>query len=143
MKNLDIKGPQVSNFNENSETIGIALNKYVDLPSIFKIKEYFNKPSECNFPEVAPNNSKKEIKSSYSSKGVHLKILLQNLSIKAKMYVRHYEIYGPKKLYKQELSQRITPVFQKNNLLFVKSYRPVSVLPTVSKKFERTMQSTT
>ena len=68
MKNLDIKGPQVSNFNENSETIGIALNKYVDLPSIFKIKEYFNKPSECNFPEVAPNNSKKEIKSSYSSK---------------------------------------------------------------------------
>ena len=68
MKNLDVKGPQVSNFNENSETIGIAFNKYFDHPSIFKIKEYFNKAPQCNFQEVAPNNLKKEIKSLYSSK---------------------------------------------------------------------------
>ena len=43
-------------FNENSDPIEIALNKYVNHPSIFKIKEYFNKPTECNFLEVTPDN---------------------------------------------------------------------------------------
>ena len=56
------------------------------------------------------------------------------------MYVCHYEIYGPNKLYKKRLFQRITPVFKNNNPLLVKNYRPVSVLPTVSKIFERIMQ---
>ena len=56
------------------------------------------------------------------------------------MYVCHYEIYGPNKLYKKRLFQRITPVFKNNNPILVKNYRPVSVLPTVSKIFERIMQ---
>ena len=34
----------------------------------------------------------------------------------------------------------ITPVFSKNNPLEKENYRPVSVLPVVSKIFERTMQ---
>ena len=44
------------------------LIKYVDHPSIFRIKKYFNKPPECNFSEVAQNNNKKETKSLDSSK---------------------------------------------------------------------------
>ena len=51
----------------------IALNKFVYHPSIFKIKEYFNKPIECNFSEVTPNNIKNEIKSLDSSKKVTFK----------------------------------------------------------------------
>ena len=42
MKNLDVKGPQVSHVNEDSDRIDIALNKYVNHLSTFKIKEYFN-----------------------------------------------------------------------------------------------------
>ena len=57
MKNLDVKGPQVSHVNQNSDSIDIALNKYVDHSSIFKIKEYFNK---SNLSEVTPNYIKKE-----------------------------------------------------------------------------------
>ena len=38
VKNLDVKGPWVSHVNENSDPIDIALNKYVDHSSIFKIK---------------------------------------------------------------------------------------------------------
>ena len=59
MKNLYIKGPQVSHVNKNSDPINIALNKYVDHPSVFKIKEYFNKLTECNFSEVTPKVIKK------------------------------------------------------------------------------------
>ena len=57
MKNLCVKGPQVSHVNENSDPIDINLNKYVDHSSIFKIKEYFNK---SNLSEVTPNYIKKE-----------------------------------------------------------------------------------
>ena len=46
-KNLDVKVPQVSHVNEDSDPIDIALNAYVDY--------YINKPTECNFSEVTPN----------------------------------------------------------------------------------------
>ena len=68
VKNLDAKGPQVSHLNEDSDPIDIALNKYVGHPCIFKLKEYLNEPTECNFSEVISNDIKIEIKSLYSSK---------------------------------------------------------------------------
>ena len=68
MKNLYVKGPQVSHVNVNSDPIDINLNKYVDHPSILKVKEYFNKSTESIFLEVTPNDIEKEIKSLDSSK---------------------------------------------------------------------------
>ena len=68
VKDIDVKVTQVSHVNENSDSIDIALNKYVNHPSTFKIRKYFNKPTECNFWEVTPTDIKKEIKSSDSSK---------------------------------------------------------------------------
>ena len=58
MKHLDVKRPQVSHVNENSDPIDLTLNKYFDHPSIFEIKESFNKPPECNSLEVIPNGIK-------------------------------------------------------------------------------------
>ena len=68
VKNLCVKGPQVSHVNENSDPIDINLNKYVDHSSIFKIKEYFNKYTESDFLEITPNNIKKQIKNLDSPK---------------------------------------------------------------------------
>ena len=62
VKNLDVKGPQVSHVNEDSDHIVIALSKYVGHPSIFKTKEHFHEPTGCNFLEVIPNDIEKEIK---------------------------------------------------------------------------------
>ena len=62
VKNLYVKGHQVSHVNENSDPIDINLNKYVNHPCILKIKEYFNKSTESNFSEITPNDIKKEIK---------------------------------------------------------------------------------
>ena len=39
MKNLDAKGNQVPHVNEDCDPIDIALNKYVDHRTIFKIKK--------------------------------------------------------------------------------------------------------
>ena len=66
--NLDVNGPQVSNVNEDPDSIDIALNKYVDHPIILKTKEYFNEPTEFNFPEVIPHDFEEEIKKLDSSK---------------------------------------------------------------------------
>ena len=44
------------------------LNKYVDYPSILKIREYFNETTEFNFSEIIPNDIEKEIKKLESSK---------------------------------------------------------------------------
>ena len=59
VKNLDAKGSQVSHVNKESDPIDIALNKCVDHPSIFKISEYFNELTECNFLEAISNDIKK------------------------------------------------------------------------------------
>ena len=47
---------------------------------------------------------------------------------------------GPKSCAESVFSKKITPVFSENNNILVKNDRPVSVLPTVSKIFERIMQ---
>ena len=52
----------MSHVKEDSDPSDIALNKYVDHPSILKIKEYFNQPNEFDFLEVIPNDIEKEIK---------------------------------------------------------------------------------
>ena len=67
-KNLYAKGHQVSLVNENSDSTDINLNKYVDHPSIFKIKQYFNKSTESNFSQITPNDIKKEKKNLDSPK---------------------------------------------------------------------------
>ena len=43
------------------------------------------------------------------------------------------------KFFQKKLAD-VTPLFKKKDKTFVENYRPVSVLPTVSKIFERIMQ---
>ena len=57
-----MKEPQVTHVNEDSDPFDIALNKYVNHPSILKIKEYFNEHTEFNFSDLIPNDIEKEIK---------------------------------------------------------------------------------
>ena len=68
MKNLDIKGSQVSHVNEDSVPVDTALNKYVDHLSILKIKEYINEPTEVYSAEGMPNENVNRIKNLDSSK---------------------------------------------------------------------------
>ena len=145
MKNLDAKGPQVSHVNEDSDPIDIALNKYVGHPSIFKIKEYFNEPTECNFSEVIPNDIKIEIKNLDSSKEGTFKNITPK-SPKEAQYIcspLSCDIWAKEIVWKgafpEDLKNAdVTPVFKKGNSLLTKNYRLLSVLPTVSKIFAKT-----
>ena len=68
VKNLYLKGHQVSHVNENSDLTDINLNKYVHHTSIFKIKEYFTKSTESKFSGITPIDINKEIKNLDSPK---------------------------------------------------------------------------
>ena len=46
----------------------MALKKYVNHPSILKIKEYFNEHTKFNFSDLTPNDIGKEIKNVDSSR---------------------------------------------------------------------------
>ena len=46
----------------------MVLKKYVNHPSIFKIKEYFNKHTEFNISDLIPSDVEKDIKNEDSSK---------------------------------------------------------------------------
>ena len=74
-----MKGSQVSHVNEDSDPIDIALNKCVNHPSMLKIKEYFNEPTEFNFSDLIPNDIEKEIKKLDSSK----KDIFKNITTKS------------------------------------------------------------
>ena len=78
---------------------------------------------------------------------MHLKILLQNLSIKGKICCRPSlcniwaeEIVRKGTFPKNLKSADVTLVFKKDNPILVENYRLISVLPTVSKIFERIIQ---
>ena len=89
LKTLDFKKPPVSPVNEDSDPIDIALTKYVDHPSILKIKEYFNEPTEFNFSEVITNDIQTEIKNLDSSKKGSFK------NITPKSLKKAADVYSP------------------------------------------------
>ena len=52
----------MSRVNEDSDSIDVYLKKYVDHPSILKIKKYCNEPTEFNFFEIILNDIENETK---------------------------------------------------------------------------------
>ena len=129
VKNLDIKGPQVSHVNEDSNPINISLNKYVNHPSILKMKQYFNKPTEFIFSEVIPNDIEKEIKNLNSSK----KCTFKNITPKSLREAPDVcnpllcdiwaeEIVRKGTFPKDFKNADVTPVFKKDNPLLAKNY---------------------
>ena len=109
-----------------------------------KIKEYFNEPTEFNFSEVIPNDIEKETKNLDSSKkGTFKNITPKSLRegsdlctpILCNIWVE--EIARKGTFLKDLKNADVTSLFKKDNPLLPKNYRHVSVLPTVSKIFEK------
>ena len=136
----------MSPVNEDTDPADIALNKYVNHPSILKIKKYFNKPIEFNISELIPNDTEKEIKKTMcSNKGTFKNITPKSLKepadvcspllldIWAKEIVR-------KRIFPEDFQNAdVTPVFTKDSPLLAKNCRPLSALSAVSKIFQRLM----
>ena len=137
-----------SNF-KSSDPVDIAISKYRYHPSILKIKEFVgdNTPkfqfSEINLENIVKEIRKLNISKKGTFKNISPKSLLETLDVSGPILLNIWNegilkdcIY-PNKLKLADVS----PVFKKENPLLAKNYRPVSVLPTVTKIFEKIMQN--
>ena len=113
--------------------------------SILKIKKSFNVTDLFSFHEITEDEIRKEISKLHVSKAtavgditaemlksaidVHVSLLTKIINSSIRNGCFPYELKAAE----------VTPIFKKNNNLNKENYRPVSVLPNVSKIIERAM----
>ena len=143
---LGIKGYQ-TDFSPNPELdiIYNTINKFCDHPSILKIKERVHMTETFNFSttnegDILMKLKNLNIKKPTTFNNIPAKILSENKDICSPHINKIFNdsilsctFPGPLKL------ADITPAHKKNETTKMDNYRPVSILPTVSKIFERSM----
>ena len=124
-----------------------AIQKYDSHPSIIAIRESVKPDSEFQFSKVNLNDIEKEITALAPNKSIpflsiHLQLLKDSVDISASflLNVWNEEIIQQKAFPNELKCADVTPVFKKGDSTLSKNYRPVSVLPVVSKVFERIIQ---
>ena len=146
---LDIKEfKNISNIDGLSDPVEIAIKKYKNHPCIVAITEKFNFTVRFEFEEVNLKDIEKEILNLNTKKAVALN------SIPAKVLKETpdncssvlQEIWNDEIFKKCQFPENlklgdITPVFKKEDKNLAKNYRPVSVLPTFLKVFEKICKS--
>ena len=131
-----------------TDPVMIALKKFENHPSIIDIKENVCVKSKFTFSKVGISNIELEISNLNTKKvGTYLNIptkimkQVQQVISEPLMHIWNKEIIENKKFPAQLKYADITPIFKKLESILRENYRPVSILPVVSKIFERLMQS--
>ena len=130
------------------DPVDIITEKYKNHHSIKIINENIQFDSRFSFKEISEDDIKKELKNLNTKKAstfgnIPTKIL-KDSSEDCSIVLRNiwnFEILG-----KQHFSQNlkladVTPVYKKKDPTLAENYRPVSVLPSVSKVFERIIRN--
>ena len=146
VENLNIE-PFLQDNTDNilTENIGDIIEQYADHPSIIKIKENVGEGNNFSFQDMTPDNFQREI--------LKLDVTKANLQgdIPSKMLIKTYDIisnhlsgyYNKAKneqQYPSSLKQAdVMPIHKKGDKTLAKNYRPVSLIPVVSKLFEKNM----
>ena len=132
----------------SSEPINNAIMKFQFHPSTLFIKSKLNTSNSFLFTEIEIDDADKEIRSlnpkkSRTQNDIPAKILKKcasSCSTAPSLQKIFNEILRTGNFLDKLKLADITPVFKKNNPLEKENYRPVSLLPVVSKIFERIMQ---
>ena len=125
----------------------MAIMKFENHPSIHRIKENVSS-NYFTFEQVKLADIEKEItnlnsKNASTHQNIPAKVLKLSSEICSESLHKIWtnEIIGDKSFPNKLKLEDITAVFKKGDTTSVKNYRPVSVLPVVSKIFERLMQN--
>ena len=124
-----------------------AVKKFGHHPSIIDIKRNVAVTTKFSFADIDVSEMTKEINSLNAKKAgtfmnIPIKILKEAVDIVAKPLtdIWKYEIVAGRKFSSQLKLADITPLHKKLETIKKENYRPVSLLPVVSKLFERIMQ---
>ena len=142
---LDIEGYQTENPATNTDEISDILYEFKNHPSILKIKEMIHITNKFSFLTTNIDNFATEIQNLNINKPTTFN------NIPAKLLIENSDICSPHitQIYNESILScnfpdllkmaDITPVHKKDEKTKMDNYRPVSILPTVSKLFERNM----
>ena len=124
-----------------------AIEKFKTHPSVLIIKDKIFQGNKFSFTEVSQSEVEKEIKNlnvkkATTHKNISPKVLKTSAMVTAETLQQLFNQALTTGEFPSNLKNAdVTPVFKKNNQLNKENYRPVSVLPIISKVFEKLMQN--
>ena len=137
----------LDNVDDMSDPIQIAITKFQNHPSILLIKENVQTAENFHFSPVSIVHIEKEILALNASKvgkfkNIPAKLIKETSDVCGKVFldVWNSEIIDKHAFHTKLKLADITTIHKKNDTLSVGNYRPVSVLPSVSKILERIMK---
>ena len=146
VENLDSKHYIPPNENDNvADNLDDIIKQYENHQSILKIKEHINVINKFKFSEITVNNINEEIENLDPLKASIKDDLPAKILIKCKDIVNEHltKIYNDSKnncCFPKALKlAEVTPIHKKEKTTLMKNYRLVSLLPVVSKLFERNL----
>ena len=143
-KNVDILNSMEA---DTDCPIDIIINKFKYHPSILLINENVQVNRRFEFSEATVDMVQKELKNlnpkkATTFKNIPSKIIKSNYETCATVLTPIYNECIKNALFPEKMKLAdITPVHKKDDVTNVKNYRPISVLPSTSKVFERLLQT--
>lgn len=144
--NRKIDDPQevVEIFSKHFDTGSVAADKTNSSDSITLLNKYSPKViRELRWKKVTPVEVKRlvlgmESKNSSGWDDIPITVIKQNIDILAEPLSNTFNFYFTKNIFPDNLKvAKVIPIFKKGSRDDVKNYRPISLLPTFSKLFER------
>ena len=130
-----------------TDPIKIAIKKFENHPSIIDIKRMTDSGVTFSFSEVNASDIEFELRCLKTNKAttflnISAKQLKQfsDIILDPLVNIWNIEIIKSKKFPSSLQLADLTPIFKNLDCILAKNYRPVSILPVVSKLFERIMQ---
>ena len=137
----------LNDVNHLHDKVKKALHKFRDHPSILEIRKNVSNEVEFSFSSVTDEDMKEQIamlndKKSGTFMNIPTKMLkaVKDEVAKPLAQIWNEEVILNKKFPSKLKLADITPLFKKLETVLKENYRPVSLLPVVSKIFERIMQ---
>ena len=124
-----------------------AIEKFKTHPSVLIIKDEIFQGNKFSFTKVSQSEVEKEIKNLIvkkpaTHKNIPPKVLKTSAMVTAETLQQLFNQALTTGEFPSNLKNaNVTPVFKKNNPLSKENYRPISVLPIISKVFEKLMQN--
>ena len=149
VENLEIEGFISDNdftYSENvDENIDNIIKKYKIHPSILKIEENVKVQTKFNFGDITSNEIEIEIRKLDSTKAtmendIPAKVLKGSFDIVSNYLSDAYNNSKNSQIYPPSLKvAHVTPIHKAKEKTLMKNYRPISLIPIISKIYERNM----
>ena len=144
---LNIEGYSTDEFSPETgiDSVSNAIIKFKNHPSIIKIKEKVNVKNKFSFSKTEEEEMMAEINNLNTNKpttdnNIPAKLLVQTKDICCPLLTKIYNKSKCNSNFPNALKMAdITPAHKKGETTKKENYRPVSILPSVSKIFERNM----